>query len=111
MQHAREVLNLVLETAKINLESPQSTVFKAWKLIVGPDLYYYTKIVDINLGKLIIEVDHPARMQLVHMRQRKIINRMKKNFPSLGVNRIHLLVGNQTETGKQLNKGEIKRGL
>ena len=95
MQHARDLLKLVLENAKISLNSPQASLFNAWDSIIGSDLSSNTKIIDINLGKLIIEVDHPARMQLVHMRQAKIIGVMKKKYPSLGIKCIHLLVKEQ----------------
>ena len=96
MQHAKEVLKLLFEKVNIDVNSPQASLFNAWDSIIGPDLSGSTKIIDVNLGKLIIEVDHPARMQLVHMRQSKIISIIKKRFPSLGINRIHLLVNGQT---------------
>ena len=97
MQHAKEILKLLLEKANIDVNSPQVSLFNAWDSIIGSDLSGSIKIIDINLGKLIIEVDHPARMQLVHMRQSKIISIIKKRFPSLGINRIHLLVKGQIE--------------
>ena len=92
MRSAGDLLNEVLARAGFDAEAPQARIFQVWDEILGADVTGHAQLRDVDRGRLIIEVDHPAWMQLVQMRQRQILGRVQRRFPQLGVTRLYLLV-------------------
>ena len=93
MYRAGELLKEVLTRARVDPEAPQTRIYQTWDQILGADLAGRARLRDIDRGRLLVEVDHPAWMQLIQMRQRTILRRVQRQFPVLGVKRLHLVVG------------------
>lgn len=92
MRRAGDLLNEVLARAGFDASAPQALIFQVWEEILGADLTGHVRLRDVDRGRLIVEVDHPAWMQLVQMRQRQIIGRVRTRFPQLDVTRLYLVV-------------------
>ena len=118
MRRAGDLLNEVLARAGFDAEAPQARIFQVWDDILGADLTGHVRLRDVDRGRLIVEVDHPAWMQLVQMRQRRILGRVRRRFPQLGVTRLYLLVsppghtvtGNTTKTEQEAGHGGLQTG-
>ena len=93
MYRAGELLKEVLTRAHVDPEAPQTRIYQTWDQILGADLAGRARLRDIDRGRLLVEVDHPAWIQLIQMRQRTILRRVQRQFPVLGVKRLHLVVG------------------
>ena len=93
MYRAGELLKEVLARAHVDPEAPQTRIYQTWDQILGADLAGRARLRDIDRGRLLVEVDHPAWVQLIQMRQRTILRRVQRQFPVLGVKRLHLVVG------------------
>jgi len=65
-------------------------MFKKWKSIVGEGLDCHSRAREINKGMLLVDVDHPAWMNLFQMNQEKILDKLKKNFPEFKIISIRL---------------------
>jgi hypothetical protein len=91
-----EIMAALLE--KISLEKNSSEQYRnantasaAWKKILlsingnGETLYYNSKIIDKKNGTLMIEVDHPAVIQLFQFSENYILKGLKKFAPELDV--------------------------
>ena len=92
MYRAGDLLKEVLARAGFDAGAPEARIYRVWDAILGGDLAGRARLRDIDRGRLVVEVDHPAWMQLVQMRQRQILRRVQRRFPELGVTRMHLLV-------------------
>ena len=92
MYRAGDLLKEVLARAGVDAEAPQARIYRVWDDILGHDLAGRARLRDIDRGRLLVEVDHPAWMQLVQMRQGQILRRVTRRFPALRITRMHLLV-------------------
>ena len=92
MYRAGDLLKEVLARAGFVAGAPEARIYQVWDAILGADLAGRARLRDIDRGRLLVEVDHPAWMQLVQMRQRQILGRVQRRFPELGITRMHLVV-------------------
>ena len=92
MYRAGDLLKEVLARAGFDAGAPAARIYQVWDAILGGDLAGRARLGDIDRGRLVVEVDHPAWMQLVQMRQRQILRRVQRRFPELGITRMHLVV-------------------
>ena len=92
MYRAGDLLKEVLARAGFVAGAPEARIYQVWDAILGADLAGRARLRDIDRGRLLVEVDHPAWMQLVQMRQRQILRRVQRRFPELGITRMHLVV-------------------
>ncbi len=92
MYRAGDLLKEVLARAGFDAQAPEARIYRVWDDILGRDLSGRARLRDIDRGRLLVEVDHPAWMQLVQMRQRQILRRVARRFPALGITRLHLVV-------------------
>lgn len=90
MEKASELLKRFLDKHNIAGGEDYLSFFQGWSGLVGDDLADHTDLVDVRNGSAIVEVDHPAYMQLLQMRQSRILAAMQKKHPSLGLKRIDI---------------------
>ena len=103
MHRAADLLKEVLARAGFDPQAPQALIYRLWDELLGADLAGSAWLRDIRHGRLEVEVDHPARLQLVRMRQREILRRVRRRFPELAVTGLHVVVGSR-------HPGERERG-
>ena len=101
MDKAGDLLKQVFENFDIG-EQGETYIkfFSSWTKIVGFDLASHTNVSDIRNGSIIVEVDHPGWMQLLQMKQKSVLFKVKKNFPDLEI---------KTMTIKLVKKNDWKR--
>lgn len=93
MYRAGDLLKEVLTRAGVDPRAPQTLIYRTWDELLGADLAGRARLRDIDHGRLLVEVDHPASLQLIRMRQRTILRRVQRRFPVLGVRRLQVVVG------------------
>ena len=98
MHRAADLLKEVLARAGVDPQAPQALIYRLWDELLGADLAGSAWLRDIRRGRLEVEVDHPARLQLVRMRQREILRRVRRRFPELAVTGLHVVVGSRPRT-------------
>ena len=87
----KEVLNTVLKTLDIDLEEPRYGLTASWEEIVGPELYLHVKVVDIQHESLVLRADHPSWANLVMLQKKRIVQAVRKRYPSLGITTLSVL--------------------
>ncbi len=103
MYRAADLLKEVLARAGVDPQAPQALLYRLWDELLGADLAGSAWLRDVRRGRLEVEVDHPARLQLVRMRQREILRRVRRRFPELAVTGLHVVVASRPA-------GERERG-
>ena len=88
MKRAGDVLTELLRRARIQLDNPHSSMARSWPAIVGEDLASHAHLADVDRGRMLVEVDHPAWLQLLQMQERRIVREVARRYPQLGVTRM-----------------------
>jgi hypothetical protein len=57
---------------------------------VGTDLASHSQPVDIRNEALLVEVDHPGWLQMLHMKKERILRQIAKKFPDLTVQNLQM---------------------
>jgi len=96
LERAGDLLTILLQRANIDLANPHSSVAENWRKIVGADLASHANLADVDRGRMVVKVDHPAWLQLLQMRQRQIIAEVGRRYPQLGVTRMTSVLGKGT---------------
>ena len=89
-QRAGEILETFFRRNNIAGGEEHVAFYRNWEEIVGFDLATHTSVTDIRNTALVVEVDHPAWMQMVQLRQKQILATVQRRFPKLGVKSLNL---------------------
>lgn len=88
--------------------------FNKWEHMVGRQLYGHTKIIDIKNKNLIIAVDHPGWLQILKLKERRIIKKVQKMFPQLTIKSMRISVREEcfkVENVRDKNEKEEENGV
>jgi predicted nucleic acid-binding Zn ribbon protein len=72
---------------------PYDALFRAWPAIAGNELAPHTRLVDVQKGMLLVEVDHPGWLQMVRLRQAGLLEAARQVAPNVPVSGIKARVG------------------
>lgn len=93
MDNAGDILKaLLIRNKLIEKGSNYSSLFKGWAGIVGPPLMDHSRIIDITNGNLLVEVDHPGWLQILHFKKRLFLKKLKGRYPELDIKDLHIKV-------------------
>ena len=81
--------------------------FSDWMDLVGVDLACHVRPLDIRRKCLLLEVDHPGWMQMFQLKQKRILHRIQKKHPSLGITSVHFRLKSSLE--EELPQGFTRR--
>jgi len=98
MKHAGDILEAFFRMNNISGGEEYVAFFRSWQNIVGVDLASHTRVADIKNHALVVEVDHPGWMQMLHMKKDRILRDIKKRFPQLGVTTVHMKLVQELST-------------
>ncbi len=87
--------------------------YNSWEKIAGTDIANHSSLSDIKNGILYIDVDHPGWIQLIQIKKKYILRKIKSMFPELEVKDLRIFLRKFSgETGKNSpnqDNGEQKR--
>ena len=93
MKHAEragDILDSYFRRNSISGAETYVAFHRSWEQIVGQDIASHTNLTEIRNHALCVEVDHPAWMQQVQLRQARILKAVQQRFPSLEIRTLHL---------------------
>jgi predicted nucleic acid-binding Zn ribbon protein len=76
--------------------SPYDPLFRGWEKIAGAALARHTRLVDVQKGILLVEVDHPGWLQMLRLRQVGLLEAARRAAPGVGVDGIKARVRNES---------------
>ena len=73
-------------------QNPYAALFQEWTRIAGDALAGHCRLLDIEDGVLLVEVDHPGWMQMLQLRRKSLLDAARKAAPQARIEglRIHL---------------------
>ena len=90
MERAGEILDSFFRRNNISGGRNYVAFYRSWEQIVGQDLASHTNLTEIRNNAVCVEVDHPAWMQMVQMRQADILKAIQTRFATLDVRSLQL---------------------
>lgn len=65
-------------------------LWQQWRWIAGERLAGHSAVKTLDKGQLVVDVDHPGWMQLFQMEEQAILDRSKRKFPSLDIQKLRI---------------------
>jgi hypothetical protein len=116
MKRAGELLSAFLDEGILKKAKGYHDLFSTWKDIAGDQIGAHSRIVELERSVLLIEADHPGWIQILQMKQRLLLNAVRRRFPELSIAGIsfrlsrdperdfqqeHVQLEERTQTGEQ----------
>jgi predicted nucleic acid-binding Zn ribbon protein len=73
--------------------NPYEPLFAEWKRIAGEALAGHSRLVDVQNGILLVEVDHPGWLQMLQLRKASILAAARRAAPQASVEGIRVRLG------------------
>jgi len=90
----------------------QSNSFvKSWKEIVGDKIAAHSRIIDVDRGTIIVEVDHPGWSQQIQFCKKQIIYGLSRNYPDLQIKNVIMRVVSECRTPYEKQDVPVGAGL
>ena len=90
MERASDILQSFMRMYNLEGGGEYVRFFQSWHRIVGTDLASHSQPVDIRNEALLVEVDHPGWLQMLHMKKERILRQIAKEFPDLTVQNLQM---------------------
>jgi hypothetical protein len=90
-ERAGDVLKRFFEYHNLGAEGQRYvSFFRSWEKMAGIDLAAHSQVSDIRNHVAIVDVDHPAWMQVLQMKQSNILRRIQEHHADLEIRAIHM---------------------
>jgi hypothetical protein len=66
--------------------------FSSWENLVGADLAGLTRLVEVERGEAVVQVEHPAAAQLLSLHRERVLARIRSEHPAAGVKALRVVV-------------------
>jgi len=70
-----------------------SLIFQEWKRIAGDALAAHARLIDVQNGILLVEVDHPGWLQMLQLRKTTLLDAARKAAPLASIEGIRMRLG------------------
>lgn len=79
--------------------NPYEPLFVAWASIAGEALAHHTRLVDVQGGVLLVEVDHPGWLQMTQLRKDSLLAAARRTAPLASITGLRVWVGAGDDAG------------
>ncbi|MCX7031165.1 MAG: DUF721 domain-containing protein [Spirochaetes bacterium] len=81
MRKVGDVLRDFLKERGWPAEDPYAPLFRGWEEIAGPDLGSRSRVVEVEDGVIVVEVDHPGWLQMLQLKKRSLLKAARQAVP------------------------------
>jgi hypothetical protein len=85
MKKIGELLSTFFDEDTLKKAQGYSDLFSSWRDIAGENIAAHSRIVELEKSVLRIEADHPGWIQILQIRQKSLLNRVRRKFPTLNI--------------------------
>lgn len=89
---SKELIKIFLNKLHIEQNDELKLTLK-WNKIVNGELSKHLKVKEIKFNTVIISADHPAWAQKGNINKTRLLKKIQKEFPSLGIQSIKIICG------------------
>ena len=73
--------------------NPYDPLFQHWKEIAGEALALHSRLIDVQNGMLLVEVDHPGWLQMLQLRKSAVLEAARRAAPAASLVGIRMRLG------------------
>ena len=115
MKKADEILRAIISDQQAARAGEWSSFFKGWEAVAGTDIAAHSMVKDVKQGSILVEVDHPGWLQILQMRKKPILAKIRQRYPALEINDMRILlsdrkVGNRPEVAEATESQDLCAG-
>jgi predicted nucleic acid-binding Zn ribbon protein len=85
MERAGDLLRRLFENQDFTKGERYASLFNSWTSMAGRDLAAHSHVADVRNGVVLVEVDHPGWLQLLQMKQERVLKSMQSAYPELEI--------------------------
>jgi Protein of unknown function (DUF721). len=108
---AADVINSMFSGFNIEGINQSNSFIKSWNQIVGDKIGSHSKVIDVDRGSVIVEVDHPGWSQQIQFRKKQILGELSRSFPELALSNIIMRVVTECRTPYVKQDSTVGAGL
>lgn len=108
---ASEVVSALFSGIDPTALAKANSFSRGWKESVGERIASHSKVVDVDKGSIIVEVDHPGWSQEIQFRKDHIIRTLSSSFPEFGIKNLVLRVTSECKTPYARPKAMVGEGI
>ena len=98
---ARELVAKLFRSVDSSAGRQYVALHQNWQSLVGIDLAAHSEPVDIRRDALVVELDHPGWMQMLQMQERRLVQRLRRDFPELAIKTLQMRLKNEPDAREQ----------
>lgn len=88
-----------------------NSFLKNWETIVGERFSSHSRVIDVNKGCIIVEVDHPGWSQQIQFVKKRVIKELRENFPELDIKTLAIRDASVCKNPYERQTGTIGEGI
>jgi predicted nucleic acid-binding Zn ribbon protein len=73
--------------------NPYDPLFREWNTIAGESLAAHSRLIDVQNGMLLVEVDHPGWLQMLQLRKTALLAAARRVAPQASIEGIRTRLG------------------
>jgi predicted nucleic acid-binding Zn ribbon protein len=73
--------------------NPYDPLFQEWKRIAGDALAAHSRLIDVQNGVLLVEVDHPGWLQMLQLRKAPLLEAARRAAPLASIEGVRVRLG------------------
>jgi hypothetical protein len=93
---ASDIINRLFEGFNSEDLTRVNSFIRSWKQIVGDKISSHSRVIDVDKGTLIIEVDHTGWSQQILFLKNRIISGLNAQFPEFSIRNISIHVASES---------------
>ena len=93
---AAEILKSYFNSQQVDKAGQYHSFFSSWRELAGLDLSAHSTPRDIRNHTLIVDADHPGWVQMIYLKKKSILRKIRHTFPQLDITDLRVLYHPET---------------
>lgn len=110
-KRASDVVNALFQGFNDSDMRQASSFIRSWREIVGEKISAHSRVVDVDKGCIVVEVDHPGWSQQILFIKKRVIGELSRAYPELGIRTMAIRVVSGCKTPYKRLENPIGGGI
>lgn len=108
VKRAADIVTSLFSTVDGNRLREANEFYGNWRSLVGEKLAAHSRVVDVDRGIVVVEVDHPGWSQQLSFVKKRVLSDLARTFPALGIKAMVVRV--RPENGDEYHRPDVAVG-
>lgn len=108
---ASDIVNALFQGFNDSGMQQASSFMRSWREVVGDKIASHSRVIDVDKGCIVVEVDHPGWSQQILFIKKRAIDQLSRSFPELGIRNMAIRVVSECKTPYKRQEAAVGSGL